>query len=537
MDCIATRIPYRQTNAFTDIALDYIDQSGKLKPFFNHPPSLSGIKKAIGERRKYNTDRKTLVDTLLKQYEKVNGPSIVLENIKSLGQENTFTVTTAHQPNIFTGPLYFIYKILHTIRLAAHLQDSLPAEKFVPVYYMGSEDADLDELGNIHINGTKYTWNTDQKGAVGRMKVDKGLLDLIASIEGQLSVLPYGEEMISMIKECYRKDVTIQEATFRMVNGLFGKYGLVVLIPDAASLKKQAIGIFEDDLLNQAASGIVEKTIENLRGAGYKSQAQPREINLFYLDEGLRNRIKGKNGSGGEQFNVVETKLSFSKAELITLLEEHPERFSPNVILRGLFQELILPNIIFVGGGGELAYWLQYKELFRHYNIAYPVLVLRNSFLVADKKGRELYSKLGFNVADLFENSDHILNKIVERDSKNKVRLNGAFVQTEQFYEQLKKQTSGIDVSLVQHIDALKTRSIHRLQELEKKMIRAEKRKFSDQQRQLATIKEKLFPGNGLQERVDNFMPYYAKWGSDFIQKLYQHSLSLEQEFVILEES
>jgi len=528
MDCITTRIPYRKTNAFSNIVLDYLENAGGLNPFFVHSHDLHGIKNAITARKKYKTDRKLLADELNKQYNIVDKPALIKENIEALVSENTFTVTTAHQPNIFTGPLFFIYKILHVIKLADHLNSSLPGNKFVPVYYMGSEDADLEELGHFYINEEKYTWNTKQTGAVGRMRVDKELIKLIGLTEGQLKVFPYGDEILSLVKECYKEGVLIQDATFQLVNSLFGKYGLIVLIPDNAALKKQMVRVFEDDLLNQTPSTIVEKTAAALQNAGYKQQANPRQVNLFYMSDGIRGRIEKVN----DKFFIHDLRKKFEEKDLVSELHSHPERFSPNVILRGLYQETILPNIAYIGGGGEIAYWLQYKELFEHYKTAYPVLLLRNSFLIIEKKWQEKIAKLGLSI----ETESTLLNKIVERETLNKIKLNGVFEETEKFYEQLKKQAIPIDVSLAQHIDALKTRSIHRLQELEKKMLRAEKRKFADQQRQIHTLKEKLFTQNSLQERIDNFTLYYAKWGSNFIDKLYEHSLSMEHEFVVVEE-
>lgn len=532
MDCIATRIPYRQTNEFSKIALDYIDQSGSLSPFFSNPPTLQGIKKTIEAREKYKTDRKLLVEELKKQYSLVETRDLVKKNIEALADKNTFTVTTAHQPNIFTGPLYFIYKILHVIKLAGYLDNSLPGNKFVPVYYIGSEDADLDELGHFYIQGEKYTWNTKQAGAVGRMKVDKELLKLIETVSGQLAVFPHGTGILSIVRECYQEGTLIQDATFRLLNHLFGKYGLIILIPDNDALKKQMINIFEDDLLNQTASALVENTAVAMQEAGYRQQVNPREINLFYLGDNTRERIEKKNN----HYSIVNTPLTFKEDAMLDELKNHPGRFSPNVILRGLYQETILPDVVFVGGGGELAYWLQYRKMFEHYKTVFPVLLLRNSFLLVEKKWQEKIAKLDVDIEDFFQPAEALLNKIVERETQHKVRLNGVFEETEKFYEQLKKQVSPIDISLVQHIDALKTRSINRLHELEKKMLRAEKRKFSDQQRQIMAIREKLFPANGLQERVDNFMSYYAKWGEDFFNRLFEYSLCLEQEFVVISE-
>jgi bacillithiol synthase len=532
MNCTSARLPYRQTNCFTKIILDYLDRAEDLKPFYGHAPSLQGIQKLVAQRQKFSTSRKVLVDELKRQYREVVQSDAVGKNIEGLLSENTFTITTAHQPNIFTGPLYFIYKILHAIKLSEYCRASLPQYNFVPVFYMGSEDADLDELGHFYLNREKIVWNTKQTGAVGRMKIDKELLTLISQLEGQLSVLDYGNEIISIVKDCYKEGTLIQDATFKLINSLFGEYGVIVLIPDNALLKKQAIRIFENDLLNETPSVIVEQTANRLMSADYKIQANPREINLFYLTDGTRERIVKKNA----EYRIQNTELRFSQEELLKELNEHPERFSPNVILRGIYQEIILPNLVYIGGGGEIAYWLQLKDLFGFYKVPYPVLLLRNSFLIIEKKWQEKISRLGFTIDDFFSPEQELMNKLVTRETKNEIKLNGNFTEADKLYESLKKQAVAVDATLGKHVEALRTQSIYRLQELEKKMLRAEKRKFTDQHRQVHTVKENLFPRGGLQERIDNFMYYYAKWGKDFIHQLYVHSLSLEEEFVILTE-
>lgn len=530
MNCTATRLPYRQTGAFSRIALDYIDQAEALRPFFTHPPSLQGVQKAIGARKKFPTDRKVLVQELKKQYEGIETTDKVRKNIESLLSENTFTVTTAHQNNIFTGPLYFIYKIVHAIKLADHLGAALKKEHFVPVFFIGSEDADLDELNHIYLEGEKLIWETKQTGAVGRMKVDKELLKLIKRMEGQLSVLPNGSGVMGLVKKNYKEGATIQDATFCFVNELFAEYGLIVLLPDNAPLKKTMTSLFEDDLLHQTASGIVEQSAKQLEAAGYKVQAHPREINLFYLTDDKRERIEKRN----DQYSILNTQRSFSTTQLLEELQANPERFSPNVILRGLYQETILPNVAFTGGAGEIAYWLQLKTLFEHYKIPFPVLALRNSFLLLEKKWQEKIAKLGFTPEDFFLPEAELLNKLVTRERSKEIKLNGAFDKMSSFFDEYKKQAAAIDTSLEKYVDALRSRSLQRLQELEKKMLRAEKRKFTDQQRQIKTIKGHLFPTDGLQERRENITYYYAKWGQDIIRQLFDNSLSFEQEFVLL---
>src|SRR6185437_12246053 len=166
------------------------------------------------ERKKFKTNRGLLVEEFSNQYKDFNDCDAIKVNIQALSDENTFTICTAHQPNIFTGHLYFVYKILHTIKLADSLKKELPEYNFVPVFFMGSEDADLEELNHIVIDGEKYKWETNQTGAVGRMKVDDNLLKLIDKISGRLSVEKYGNDLIELLKKCYPKNSTIENSTF-----------------------------------------------------------------------------------------------------------------------------------------------------------------------------------------------------------------------------------------------------------------------------------------------------------------------------------
>jgi bacillithiol biosynthesis cysteine-adding enzyme BshC len=525
----AQHIPYNQANAFTKIVLNYLSASDDLKPFFAESPTLAGIEKTIYRKQQQPVNRKLLVEVLQKQYEIVSSSPAVERNIKLLLSEQAFTVCTAHQPNLFTGPLYFIYKILHTIKLASHLKEQLPQYHFVPVYYMGSEDADFAELNHTYVDGKRIEWKKEQKGAVGRMMVDRTLVHLIDELEGQLFAETYGQEVIELLRKCYTIGKDIQTATFEVVNELYGQFGLVVLIPDHALLKAQMKPVFEDDLFRNIPGEIVHKTSGRLEKY-YDVQAHPREINLFYLKDDIRERIEKR----GDQYHILNTQLSFTEEELKIELEQHPERFSPNVILRGLYQETVLPNLAFVGGGGEMAYWLQLKELFENYNIVYPVLVLRNSFLVVEQKWQEKIKKLGLTITDFFQPENELMKRIVERNSVNAVSLNGNFERAEELFEQIKMQAEAIDTTLSKHVAAIKARSLKNLQELEKKMLRAEKRKFFDEQRQIQKVKEALFPRNGLQERVENFSNFYAKWGKSFIEELYNYSLSLDQQFTIL---
>lgn len=482
-------------------------------------------------RKGFTTNRKVLVEHLLGQYgDKATG--VVKSNIEALLRENTFTICTAHQPNIFTGPLYFIYKIVHAIKLADVLKKEFPENHFVPVFYVGSEDADLEELNHIFLEEKRYTWNTKQTGAVGRMQVDKGLTELIQELESRLLVEPFGKEISDLLKKCYAPGTSISDATFLFVHELFQQYGLIILLAESHLLKNEMISIFEDELFNHRSAAIVEATSEKL-AAHYKVQANPREINLFYFTEGARNRILATDNG----FEIQNQSIFFTKEEMKNELKLHPEKFSPNVILRALYQEKILPDIAWIGGGGELAYWLQLKDLFHLYQVPFPVLVVRNSFLIIPKRIRKMLQKLELAPAQLFESKDEILKKWVLRNSKHQLSIEDLEIQLQNIYDELGQRASKIDVTLLKHAAALKHNSIKGLKNMEKKMIRAEKRKFEDTEGQLIYILNELFPQNGLQERKENFLLMYAAWGAELINTLYRYSGDLQQEFCVIQEN
>lgn len=492
---------------------------------------MEGVKAAMQDRKAFNTNRALLVDALKEQYQGIELTSKQQGNLNLLAEENTFTICTAHQPNIFTGHLYFIYKILHAVKIAADLSEKIPGANFVPVYYMGSEDADLEELGHIFINDEKYEWKTGQTGAVGRMKVDKALLQLIELFSGQLTVLPYGEEVVNLMRRCYTLNTSIEQATLKMVNELFASFGLLILLPDSRKLKQAFIPVMQKELLEGFSHKAVEATVATLPSK-YKAQASGREINLFYLQDNSRERIELVNG----EWSIVNSETKFSREEIIKELHQYPERFSPNVILRPVFQETILPGIVFIGGGGELAYWMELKKVFENVEVPYPILVLRNSFMLVEKDDASIIQKLQLSHEELFMTEFELMNKLVKRDSNAQVTLNKEKEALQEYYHQLKIIAGNIDKSLQDHTEALYTKALKKINELEKKLIRAEKKKFEAQQRQLKKIRTHLFPHNNLQERVENMMSFYAKWGNEFLTMLYDQSLSLEQEFGIIEE-
>ena len=526
----AEQVAYPLTGYFSNLVSDYLEANQKLAPFYTHAPSIDGVKAAMAARDSFNTQRVALVNALNKQYEGIKASELVTTNIHSIVNSNTYTVTTAHQPNLFTGPLYFIYKIAHTIALTRSLEKQILGAKFVPVYYMGSEDADLDELGFVNIGGQKLVWQTKQTGAVGRMLVDAELLSLIKLIEGQIGVSVHGIAWVDLLKQTFTIGKTIAQATLEIVNHLFGAYGVVVVQPDSQALKSLFTSVIEKELTTGFSNEAVQKTIQSL-GAHYKVQAAGRDINLFYLQNDSRERIV-KTNTG---YEVTALELGFTKDEIIADVQNNPANYSPNVILRGVFQETILPNIAFIGGGGELAYWLELKQVFAEASVPFPVLLLRNSFLLVPAKQALQLQKMHINTINLFKGRPQvIIDSFVKANSVHHLQINTQMAAIKAQYTLIKEQAAAIDASLVDHIEALSHKQAQKLLQVQKKMLRAEKRKYEVEQQQITKIMEELFPGGSLQERTENIADWYKIYGTHFVRAIVENSDDFSKGFTLL---
>ena len=522
-------LPHHKTHFFSSLNIDYLAGASKLKDFYNFRPDDEGLKAAIEARKSFTTNREVLVNVLKEQYKHLPVSDAVSNNIELLKDQNTFTICTAHQPNLMTGYLYFVYKILHTVKLAAHLKINHPEHNFVPVFYVGSEDNDIDELGTFRYNDVKYRWNTEQTGAVGRMHTR----DLQPLIHQLLNLIgPPGEHadrLKEIIHNAYNENNDIAAATRILVNELLGSYGIVVIDAAHRELKQLFLPVLKQELFQPVSDVIVHQQTNKLN-ENYAGQAFSRPINLFYLKDDIRERIE-QTETG---WHVVHTNISWDKASLESEVEQYPERFSPNVILRGLYQETILPDVAFVGGGSEVAYWLQLKGIFDHYKVFFPTLVLRQSFLISDDKSNKLQEKIGLSNEEMFQPTEQLVQLYVKQHATNDLELKTLEKEMQCTFEQIKERATKIDGTLRASADAALTKMKYQMHVMEKKMLRAEKRNMADQVSQIYKLKNKLFPNNSLQERYDTFMPFYLEKGSVFFDELLEATLPYGEQFVLL---
>ena len=524
-------IPFSETHLFSKLILDYISNDEKAMLFSNYDLSIDSIEQIIHDKKKENIDRKVLVEAINKQYANIKIPSLVSDNIKLLEESTTFCIVTAHQLNIFAGPLYYIYKIAQTISTCIQLKAKYPNYNFVPIYWLGSEDHDFEEINHIWLFNKKIEWNDKQGGATGEYSM-QSILPLIDEIKTILGESEYANQLIEIYINAYTLP-TLTDATKYLVNALFGKCGLVVVDGNDAAFKQQYSDVIKDELLNQNSFKLVTEQLKKLEANGYKQQAFPRDINLFYLSKNARERIEFDLSTS--QYSILNTQYSFTEEEILNELEKHPEQFSPNVILRPLFQQKILPSLAYIGGAGELSYWLQLKPIFDFYKVNFPQLILRNSALLINENTAKKIDKLGFQIQDFFKDIDALKKEFIAQHTDEDIDVSLYKNELEITFNKLQELTKNIDATLVNTVGAELQKSLQSIDSIQKRLMKSLKQKNETELNQIEKIKTQLFPQNNLQERVDNFSSYYAKHGQQFIDDLIANFNVYNKQFLLIE--
>jgi len=524
-------IPFQKTGYFSKLICDYLNQKPELQSFYGNYPSLEGFKKQIETKQLAFTtsQRNVLVSALQQQNKLVSLTEKTIANIELLKNKNTYTITTGHQLNIFTGPLYFLYKIVSTINLTKQLKSEFPNYNFVPVYWMATEDHDFEEINYFNFKGKKIVWNRENGGAVGRLNTN-GFNDVFNEFSKHLGKSNNQQYLKNLFEKAYLNHKNLTDATRYLVNELFGEYGLVIIDGDDKQLKQQFIPSIKDELLQQTSFNTVTEISEKL-GLEYPIQVNPREINLFYLKDNLRERIVFKN----EKYHINNTSINFSKDEILEEVYQHPERFSPNVIMRPLFQETILPNLCYIGGGGELAYWFQLKSYFKQQNIPFPILLLRNSVLLVSEKQLEKLHKLAISIEEIFYKQASLIDKKVKEISEINIDFSTQKIFLQQQFEGLKSLAVKTDASFIGAVNAQEKKQLNGLDKLEKRLLKAQKRKLEDEVNRIVTLQNELFPNQSLEERTRNFSEIYVELGTQLIPMLISALHPLQLQFTVLE--
>jgi bacillithiol biosynthesis cysteine-adding enzyme BshC len=512
-------IPFAQTGLYSRIILDYINGADTIRPFYEYTPSVESLREAMDNRTFTAEQRNVLADVLKRQYAdagiSLKDAKLVAENIELLKDANTFTITTGHQLAVFTGPLFFIYKILSTIRLAQEAREQYPDKRFVPVFWMASEDHDFEEINHIHLKGEKISWEFDSAHQPVGILPTASLGPVIARIRELLGDKAVGKEkLITLFEEAYTCSKTLSEATQKIVHTLFATYGLVIIEPNDKVLKEQLTGVMENDILSHNSFGALTATNARLERNKYRLQIHGREINFFYLSAEGRNLIK-RTADG---FEISQTSIRFTEAAMQEEIKTHPERFSPNVVLRPVYQEKILPNLAYIGGPGEIAYWLQLKFVFQAHGVDFPMVVLRNSVTLMQSATLHRLRKKGVSTEQLFLKEEDLIKAYIAQE--HPLQIEQQVAELDAIAQQTIDLVMPFDNRIASDLIAWKAGMNEYMSRARKEIIRKKKEKSDADIQQLIEIRQSLFPANGPQERYETLLQHTGDYYPYFLNAL-----------------
>lgn len=526
-DCIS----YEKTNRFKPLFIDYINNKKQTFQFYNRFPTKENFEAQIIEKSQNyaSSHRNILVKYLNYQYSNFNTSEQTKKHIQLLGQQNTFCITTGHQLNLFTGPLYTFYKIISVINTCKTLKEIYPKYNFVPIFWLASEDHDFEEINHFHLHSKTLTWQKQASGAIGELSTS-GLDVVLSDFKKQLPKAKASQYLETLFKAAYLDNENLSKSSIYLYNELFGKQGLIVLEPNHRDLKSVLKPCIKQEILNQTTYKKVSQSSDALLKLGYHEQVSPREINFFYKQKNLRERLILKN----DKYFVNHTNISFSKNEMLSEIEEHPERFSPNALLRPLYQEVLLPNLSYIGGAGELAYWLQLKATFQTFDVTFPMLQMRNSVMLYSEKTQNKLKKLNVNSQDLFKSQIDLKNQHVKFISKIPIDFTPQKNLLSKQFEDLYKLADKTDKTFLNAVAAQEKKQKNGLDKLEKRLLKAQRRRLDDELKRLVDLQDKLFPKSNLQERIVNFSDIYLTYGDTFIDLLQEKLDPFDYNFLLL---
>jgi bacillithiol biosynthesis cysteine-adding enzyme BshC len=520
------KIAFNDIESIPQLVKDFLNQ--EIEGFEKTTFSFDNFAQQIHQKQKSFNDsqREIISKTFTDQLSHLKLFAKQKENIESLKSPDTFTITTGHQLNLFSGPVFFVYKILQTIKTCTNLKQQFPDFNFVPVYWMASEDHDFAEINHFKTENNYYEINEKSGGAVGRIKINDTFF--ISEFEKEFKDSIFGTELILMLKEAYKVGNTLTEAIQIVVYRLFSEFGLLILDGDSKALKNQVRDIFKDELIKFSLHKTSKEKVDFLTEKYGKVQVNPREINLFYLSE-TRDRID----FDGENYFVVDTDRKFTKEEILVELENFPEKFSPNALMRPVYQEKVLPNLAYIGGNAEIMYWLELKDYFEKINIPFPILIPRNSMLFIKEKTLGKIEKLDLKIEDFFQNFTKITNGKILQNNSILESLDAKENSLIHNFSELKILAETTEKSFGNMVKAEEIRQLKSFKRMKKRLLDAEKIKQSELLERLELLFLNVHPAKTWQERIFNFSTFFADYGYDWLEACLEE-MEVEQSKLII---
>ena len=524
-------IPIDETKLFTKLICDFSHSNPNLNSLLCDFPSLNSVKQSI--RTVNNKCRVDLVSVLKEQYNATSFNDCttkhVDENIIKILEHNSYTITTGHQLNIFASPLFLIYKIITVLAYARYLNHHIKNHHCIPCFWMASEDHDFEEINKVKIYNKNFHWDrTDPNRAVGTLP-SKSILPILDDIKTILFNTSFGKQLYQLYDNSFNNNVLYSDAMRSLLTCFFHDFGLVIIDGNHKKLKRMFIYDFELEIRKSIVFKSVTKTNKLIRKQ-YKPHINALISNIFYLSSSIRDKIQY---DGKHYFSHVHQKKWLQK-ELIEEIREFPENFSPNVFLRTLYQQRIMPNVLYIGGPSEISYWLQLKDVFNQMNIQFPILQLRSFFLILSNKQANFLNKYQLSIDDVFLSTDDKIKKILLK--LDKVKSENFNQELDVFLSAVREKINCIDGFNLSAFGAFEKKIKREVKKIDDKILRTHKLNNKHILEAVHNLDMQLFPNHNPQEKINSFIPFFMKYGHSFFQLLIQESSVFDNKYIILTE-
>ena len=527
-ETIAGRIALRDVPGWPRLSRDYAEKSGRAAAFFNgdfrDPAAFERQAKAVRGRP---IRREALAEILRDQNRRYGCGPPALARIEQIAREGAGAIVTGQQVGLFSGPLYTIYKALTAIKLAGRLSAG-GGGPVVPVFWLASDDHDAAEVDHITLLDRDNTLQDIRclfpspglKIPLSERPVPADIEDVFRRLDELTPDSEFKAEVLARLRDDYSPGRPFTEAMARWMTRLFGDSGLIILDPSDPRLRELGADVFRREIAGDSPSTrSARETSARLLAAGYDPAIHLHQgiLNLFYVDS-ERRTIESREGG----FVIKETDRVFSREELADLAGRKPALFSPNVLLRPLYQDALLPTIAYIGGPGEIAYFAQMKEIYESFDLPMPILYPRLSATILENKIGRVLDKYGLRLQDLWGDAAGSIDRIAEQQIPESIRrgllLAGEHLQGD--FDALKSEIAAFEPTLGEAAGQSQGKIRQQLEFLDRKVRQAAKKRDEIAQRQLQKSVDHLYPGGRLQERVFNIVPYLLKYGDAFLDRL-----------------
>lgn len=520
------RIPYANLSSFSRLFATYAGLFDPVAGFFSgdfrDPRQRGQIALQVADKFK---NRETVVDVLADQNRSFGMGEATLANVERLSNTDAVAVVTGQQLGLFTGPMYTLHKIITTIQLAKKIEQDT-GRPVIPIFWLEGEDHDFDEVASVNIQGgdspRRISYEAESTNSspmpVGRLSFSSGVESAITELEEALLPTEFRESLITMVRNAYRSGASFIEAFTALMGPLFAKEGLVFVSGDDPRLKRLAQPLFRKELKEYAKSSqLLEETSSKL-GEQYHIQVKTDPTNLFLItDDGRRSLV-----IDGDRFVLKGTDTSYSQDELIQMVDDSPELFSPNVVLRPIYQDCVLPTAAYVAGPGEIAYFAQFKSLYQWAGVPMPIVYPRASLTVVEKNIAKLLARFELSITDFDGNLDQLFHSVV---------VDAMAVDADAIFERAGRHIhdavntvtpaiEAVDPSLKQSAESTRNSLFKEWSRLKDRVVKAEKRRHEQTRTQLAKCQSNLYPLGIPQERCISPLYFMNKYGDDLVDRL-----------------